>query len=153
MARSLSQRTRRRILKRDDFTCQYCGWSPPDSATTWAEMSNLHVDHMIPVSRGGGDDEENLVTACWACNLQKGNRLWWIPKAQCCDCGQWFYDPPAETVSTDWHAPLFMCPHCSRELDERLMARAQAVTIVPVSEIAIELAEWDRLIAAGWDVR
>ena len=31
------------------------------------------MDHIIPKERGGGDDWENLVTACLRCNLKKGN--------------------------------------------------------------------------------
>ena len=51
------------ILKRDLFTCQYCGASAPDV--------ELHVDHIHPVSRGGTNNELNLVTACKSCNLAK----------------------------------------------------------------------------------
>lgn len=34
-----------------------------------------HVDHVIPLSRGGSDDPDNLVCACPHCNLSKGDRL------------------------------------------------------------------------------
>ena len=51
------------ILKRDLFTCQYCGASAPDV--------ELHVDHILPVSRGGTNNELNLVAACKSCNLAK----------------------------------------------------------------------------------
>ena len=34
-----------------------------------------HVDHVVPLSRGGGDGPDNLVIACAACNLQKGDKL------------------------------------------------------------------------------
>ena len=37
-------------------------------------MSELHVDHLHPVSRGGGDGRKNLVTACRDCNLAKSNK-------------------------------------------------------------------------------
>lgn len=53
-----------RILQRDRFRCQYCGRAAPDV--------DLHVDHVVPVARGGGNDDENLVTACQECNLGKG---------------------------------------------------------------------------------
>jgi len=55
--------TRHNILKRDAKTCQYCGSS-----------RNLTIDHVLPRSRGGGDSWENLVAACDACNVNKGNR-------------------------------------------------------------------------------
>lgn len=51
------------ILRRDGFTCRYCGRRPPDVV--------LHVDHMVPVARGGTSDEDNLITACRRCNLGK----------------------------------------------------------------------------------
>ncbi len=58
-----STRTRFEILKRDRFTCQYCGRTPPEVL--------LHVDHIVPVKEGGGDDPDNLRTACSECNLGK----------------------------------------------------------------------------------
>jgi hypothetical protein len=59
----MSPRTRWHILERDGFRCRYCGRS--------ASEVKLHVDHMIPVSAGGTDDHDNLVTACAECNLGK----------------------------------------------------------------------------------
>lgn len=53
------------ILKRDNYTCQYCGSKPP--------TVTLHIDHIIPVSKGGLTIEENLITACMNCNLGKGD--------------------------------------------------------------------------------
>jgi hypothetical protein len=54
------------VLRRDGFRCVYCG------AT--ADEQKLHVDHVHPRSKGGHDDESNLVTSCEACNLGKSNR-------------------------------------------------------------------------------
>ena len=48
------------VLKRDAFTCQYCGRSAPEV--------KLEVDHITPVSEGGKDTKENLVAACYSCN-------------------------------------------------------------------------------------
>ncbi len=59
--------TRFNVFLRDRFTCQYCGM--PDSA------EHLTFDHVIPRSRGGRTNWENVVTACSPCNLKKGNRL------------------------------------------------------------------------------
>ncbi len=58
--------SRRTILARDNFTCQYCGGSPG--------RAQLTVDHVVPSSRGGASTWENVVTACLACNQRKGNR-------------------------------------------------------------------------------
>lgn len=59
--------TRRNILLRDKFTCQYCGSRGKDG--------DLTLDHVIPVSKGGKNSFLNLVTACMQCNQRKGNRL------------------------------------------------------------------------------
>jgi len=52
-----------KILERDKYTCQYCGQSAPDV--------KLEVDHRIALADGGTDEEDNLVTSCWACNRGK----------------------------------------------------------------------------------
>ena len=60
---AISTRTRFEVLKRDDFTCRYCGRAAPEV--------RLHVDHIVPASKGGSDELVNLVTACQDCNLGK----------------------------------------------------------------------------------
>jgi len=57
--------TRKAVLARDSWTCQYCGERKP----------GLTVDHVIPRSRGGESVWENIVASCAACNRRKGNRL------------------------------------------------------------------------------
>ncbi|KAI3706524.1 hypothetical protein L6452_24326 [Arctium lappa] len=59
----MSTLSRKNILARDDFSCQYC------SSTV-----NLTIDHVIPISRGGEWKWENLVTACLSCNSKKGHK-------------------------------------------------------------------------------
>lgn len=59
----ISKKRRFDVFKRDGFTCQYCGATPPSVL--------LHVDHIVPVKEGGGNEETNLVTACQNCNLGK----------------------------------------------------------------------------------
>jgi hypothetical protein len=61
----LPPKLRFKVLMRDGFRCRYCGKGGEDGAV-------LHVDHIIPVSKGGGTVEENLVAACEECNLGKG---------------------------------------------------------------------------------
>ncbi|MEP7200336.1 MAG: HNH endonuclease [Chloroflexota bacterium] len=58
--------TRRTVLARDQYTCQYCGTQPG--------KTHLTVDHVMPRSKGGLTLWENVVTACAACNQRKGNR-------------------------------------------------------------------------------
>lgn len=55
--------TRKRIFKRDDYECCYCG-----------SKRNLTVDHVIPKSRGGSNYWDNLVTSCGRCNSNKDNK-------------------------------------------------------------------------------
>ncbi len=57
--------TKREILRRDDYTCQYCGQSSP----------HLTVDHIVPRRLGGDHSWNNLVAACPACNHRKGGRI------------------------------------------------------------------------------
>lgn len=54
------------VLKRDKFTCQYCGREAPDVT--------LEIDHIVPVSKGGDNSITNLVTSCRDCNRGKSNR-------------------------------------------------------------------------------
>lgn len=56
----MNRRLRFEILRRDNFTCQYCGRKAP--------YVSLEVDHVFPRIRGGEDSPENLVTACFDCN-------------------------------------------------------------------------------------
>lgn len=64
---ALSNTLRFEIFKRDGFSCQYCGRTPP--AVT------LEIDHIHPVSKGGDNLHENLITACFDCNRGKSKRL------------------------------------------------------------------------------
>jgi DNA-directed RNA polymerase subunit RPC12/RpoP len=64
--KAIGKKARFEIFKRDGFTCQYCGAVPPKVI--------LHVDHIVPVSAGGGNEDDNLVTSCDGCNLGKGAR-------------------------------------------------------------------------------
>jgi len=56
--------TKREVLRRDDYTCQYCG----------KRASSLTIDHVIPRRLGGRHTWDNLVAACPACNHRKGGR-------------------------------------------------------------------------------
>lgn len=56
-----------KILKRDQYRCQICGASQEDGA-------KLHIDHIIPVAKGGKSVESNLHVLCDRCNLGKGTK-------------------------------------------------------------------------------
>jgi 5-methylcytosine-specific restriction endonuclease McrA len=56
--------TRRAVFARDEWACQYCGAG-----------SDLTVDHVIPRSKGGSSEWENVVACCATCNRRKADRL------------------------------------------------------------------------------
>jgi 5-methylcytosine-specific restriction endonuclease McrA len=55
-----SKKIRYRIFKRDNFTCKKCG-----------SKKHLTIDHIIPVSEGGSNRDNNLHTLCNDCNQAK----------------------------------------------------------------------------------
>lgn len=75
--------TKHRLFARDRHVCAYCGGP-------FAE-SELTVEHILPVSRGGRHEWTNVVTACRSCNTRKGSRrpeeahmpLIYVPYAVC----------------------------------------------------------------------
>ena len=67
--RDISLRLRLDVLTRDNFRCVFCGKSPATNIGT-----RLHIDHIIPFSKGGNSTFENLQTLCEECNLGKSNR-------------------------------------------------------------------------------
>lgn len=58
--------SRKNILMRDRYTCQYCG--------KIMQSGELTLDHVIPRSRAGETTWENLVACCHTCNNRKGSR-------------------------------------------------------------------------------
>jgi 5-methylcytosine-specific restriction endonuclease McrA len=56
--------SKREILRRDNYTCQYCG----------RQFGTLTLDHVMPRHRGGRHSWENIVAACPPCNRLKGGR-------------------------------------------------------------------------------
>ena len=64
----ISAKTRLKVLDRDNYACQICGATIADGAT-------LHIDHIIPLSKGGTSDENNLQVLCKHCNLAKNNSM------------------------------------------------------------------------------
>ena len=65
--KAISTSLRFKVFQRCGFKCVYCGKAPP--------QSELHIDHIIPVSRGGTNATKNLVAACAECNHGKRDRL------------------------------------------------------------------------------
>lgn len=61
---SIRKETKQNVFKRDGCKCLICG-----------STDNLTLDHIIPISRGGSNEKENLQTFCSKCNNDKGNRM------------------------------------------------------------------------------
>lgn len=66
--RLVTASVRYEVLRRDNFRCVICGASAKNGAV-------LHVDHILPVSKGGTSKMENLRTLCERCNLGKGAKI------------------------------------------------------------------------------
>ncbi len=96
--------TKKNVLIRDDYTCQYCGVRGEKLMT---------VDHVVPRSRGGPSTWENLVCACMRCNNRKNNRA-------AADCNMTLMRKPRQpkyipwiqvkrnTLPGEWHKFLFL---------------------------------------------
>ncbi len=65
--RLMTKQLREQIARRDNYTCQICGKYMPDGV-------GLHVDHIVPVAKGGKTVPSNLQVLCSKCNGRKGAR-------------------------------------------------------------------------------
>jgi 5-methylcytosine-specific restriction endonuclease McrA len=63
--RKIGPKKRKRVFVRDGWKCLRCGED---------DKEKLTLDHIVPVSRGGSDEDENLQTLCKRCNEMKGNK-------------------------------------------------------------------------------
>jgi 5-methylcytosine-specific restriction endonuclease McrA len=81
--------SRRGVLRRDRYTCAYCGIQPGEiQGGRRLARRDFTLDHVLPVSRGGRNTWGNTICACRACNQRKANRtpheaamtLAWEPK-------------------------------------------------------------------------
>ncbi|MCH8156702.1 MAG: HNH endonuclease [Nitrospinae bacterium] len=99
--------SKKNILRRDNFTCQYCG----------VNNHSLTVDHILPKSRGGKTTWTNVVVACKPCNLKKGNQT---PA----ETGMKLKNKPAKP---EYQWPLFLIPSgpsSHREIWQKYLPRA-----------------------------
>jgi hypothetical protein len=60
-------KTKIRVVRRDNYTCQHCGTHLRDDA--------VEFDHIIPVSRGGSSEEHNIRLTCFECNRDKSDNV------------------------------------------------------------------------------
>lgn len=66
--RHIPLKNRLEVMKRDNFSCVFCGASPALDANVV-----LHIDHIVAFSRGGDNSIENLQILCDGCNWKKGS--------------------------------------------------------------------------------
>ena len=64
----MTSKLRKEIMERDNYTCVSCGKYMPDEV-------GLHIDHIVPVSKGGKSIPSNLCVLCSKCNGRKGAKL------------------------------------------------------------------------------
>lgn len=64
----VSNELRQEIFERDGYTCVNCGSTKKES---------LEIDHIMPISKGGKTEPDNLQTLCHNCNIRKGNDIDW----------------------------------------------------------------------------
>lgn len=76
--RKIPTSVRRRVYERDGWACQLC-----ESPVRADEDSNHPryptLDHVVPYSKGGSDDQSNLRLACRQCNVRRGTNEDWVP--------------------------------------------------------------------------
>lgn len=65
--RYISFKTKMRVVRRDNHTCQHCG--------THLRDDEVEFDHVIPTSRGGSSEEHNIRLTCFDCNRNKSDRV------------------------------------------------------------------------------
>lgn len=67
--RPIATKVRRAVIERHERTCSYCRRT--GTVTKGWDGRSWHIDHDLPIVRGGTNDEANLVLACASCNLSK----------------------------------------------------------------------------------
>ena len=64
-----------RLFARDGWRCQICGIKTPKRLKGLQQPQSPTIDHIVPISQGGGHVWENVQTACHACNMRKGAKV------------------------------------------------------------------------------
>jgi 5-methylcytosine-specific restriction endonuclease McrA len=60
-------KTKMRVVRRDNYTCQHCGRHLRDD--------EVEFDHKIPIARGGSSEEQNVRLTCFDCNRDKSDNV------------------------------------------------------------------------------
>jgi hypothetical protein len=67
ITRHIPRETMLRVVRRDNYTCQMCG--------KYLSDSEIEFDHVIPLSKGGSTEENNLRLTCVYCNRKKSSKV------------------------------------------------------------------------------
>ena len=118
--RSIPRTVQFRVLKRDNQICQVCGRSTTDD--------DVHFDHVIPWSKGGSSEENNIRLLCSPCNLKRGNRF---ETEFLVDSMHEHLSEPVDSGVLDYLFILISFSHDFSEENEKL----------PSEDIALSLAE------------
>jgi len=124
--RRVARCTRTAVLRRDRYTCAYCGARPGErphigGRSRILSRSDMTIDHIVPSSRGGQTTWTNTVCACRFCNQRKGDRtpkeagmrLHWKPVLPHSPYGLVFGDMPSEwQIYQPWQSPGIWDTEC-----------------------------------------
>jgi 5-methylcytosine-specific restriction endonuclease McrA len=66
----------RKILERDNWKCYICGCDTPEELRGTCEDNAPEIDHVIPLSKGGGHTKDNVRCCCRRCNREKSNEIY-----------------------------------------------------------------------------
>lgn len=104
--KAVPTKTRNEVFDKTDDRCWFCGCDI--DFHPWCYRSRKNVEHLTPVSRGGTNDLDNLVPACFHCNSRKRDQtleeyraefhLYGGPKEE----WWWLRFVPNEIGGTDW---------------------------------------------------
>ena len=141
ISRQISMVTQRRVLRRDNYICQMCHNPIPDD--------KINFDHIIPWSKGGSSDEENIRLLCESCNKSRGNSYeeqYLIAHAQ-----EAFYDPMQ--ISPDMITDLLQLFLVAVELNEQLSLEWKNVycSVIETDDVETDKFMYT-LISQLWDI-
>lgn len=78
---SIPESRLKEVIEKSKGICFYCGIELPEDTYYYDDNGNMvssrrnwHVDHVIPICKGGGYNIENLVASCSSCNHTKGGQ-------------------------------------------------------------------------------
>lgn len=125
------------IAERDGWWCWLCGGAIDPAALRDSAMGGT-VDHLVPRSRGGGNEPGNLRLAHKRCNVRRGSHLPELAWPR-----QW---PMLMTVHL-WTALARLAPH---------PGRAEVIALAPLLELADAAVAWsieraEELVPGGWE--